>query len=129
MNDVVRAMQYNGKIIIVASDVRPMPHALKKVSRQLQAKTIEPDHDLQFMEKIRIVDTYLKSQKEFIIIQNQHEKDALAAALYGLKRMRPLIKKIQDHLVQHDKMHLFSAIKQKVIVERIPISKAVKLLI
>ena len=77
-------------------------------------------------EKIKIVNEFLKTKKEFIELKNKHEKDALAAALYGLKKTKTLIKKIDDHLKQNNKKHLFEEVKRRVLLEGTPIAKAVK---
>lgn len=126
LSELILAMQHLGKIIIVASDVRPLPGLLSKVARQLGADTIEPDHDLNYLEKIKIVDSFLKHLPERILIKNKHEKDALAAALYGLKRTRPLLKKIDDHLKEHGVTYLRDMVRAKVLVEKLPITSAVK---
>ena len=68
----------------------------------------------------------LLSKKDFVKLNNKHEKDALAAALYGLKKTKTLIKKIDDHLKQNNKKHLFEEVKRRVLLEGTPIAKAVK---
>jgi len=73
-NILIKDMQKNGRIIIIASDVTPMPSQVKKIARQLQTHTIEPDDNLRYMQKIHIVDTFLKKQSEYFIIANKHEK-------------------------------------------------------
>ncbi len=74
-----------------------------------------------------MMDNFLKTKKEFIKLNNKHEKDALVAALYGLRSINTLIKKIDDHLKQKNKSYLDKEVKRKVLVDQIPISEAVKL--
>ncbi len=118
----------HGKIFIIGSDVYQCPNLTARIARSIGAKVTSPDHDLKYLEKIKIVNNFLKNNKQFIKLNNQHEKDALAAALYGLKRINNLIKKIKDHLEQNNKEYLLEEIKRKVLLENIPITTAVKML-
>ena len=115
-----------GKVFIIGCDVAQPPNMVVKIASSIGAKVANPDHDLKYLEKIKSVDTFLKSKKEFIKLENKHEKDALVAALYGLKSIRGLLKKIQDHLKEHKKMYLYDKVKNKVLLENKPIVEAVK---
>src|SRR3989338_1897838 len=103
----------HGKVFIIGCDVYQCPSLTKKLASIIGAKII-------------IVNEFLKTKKEFIELKNKHEKDALAAALYGLKKTKTLIKKIDDHLKQNNKKHLFEEVKRRVLLEGTPIAKAVK---
>ena len=116
----------HGKVFIIGCDVYQCPSLTKKLASIIGAKIITPDHDLRHLEKIKIVNEFLKTKKEFIELKDKHEKDALAAALYGLKKTKTLIKKIDDHLKQNNKKHLFEEVKRRVLLEGTPIAKAVK---
>jgi len=117
-----------GKVFLVSSDVKVPHSAVKKIACRIGARVVSPDHDLKYFEKIKIIDSFLKTKKEFVDIKNKHEKDALAAALYGFKRIRSLVKKIDDYLAQHNKTHLAETVKRKVLVENSTISDAVRIL-
>ena len=125
---IVLDMTKHGKIFLIGCDVYQCPALTKKLASLIGAKVITPDHDLKYLEKIRIVDEFLKTKKDFVELKNKHEKDALAAALYGLKRIRSLLKKIEDHLKQNNKRYLFDEVKRKVLLEDTPIVEAVRLL-
>ncbi len=125
-SNLILNLTKHGKVYAIGSDVHPCPTLTTKIAGLIGAKIISPDHDLSYLEKIKIVDTYLKTKKDRIEINNKHEKDALAAALYGLKRINTLIKKIKDHLEEHNKKHLQDEVVKKVLLENIPISEAVR---
>lgn len=120
-------MTKHGKIFLIGCDVYQCPALTARIASSIGARVINPDHDLKYLEKIKIVDDFLKTQNNFVKLENKHEKDALAAALYGLKRIRSLLKKIDDHLEQNDKQYLVDEIKRKVLLDNVPIAKAVKL--
>ncbi|MBS3176697.1 DUF460 domain-containing protein [Candidatus Woesearchaeota archaeon] len=126
VNQLIRKIVAYGKICVVATDVTPCPGHIRKIAASVGAKIIEPEYNLQFLEKIKIVDEFLKTQAKFVKINNQHEKDALSAALCGYKKMMPLIKKIKDHLEQHDKVYLTELIHEKVLIDKIAIVKALR---
>lgn len=125
---IISRITNHGKVFLVGCDVCFVPSQVGRIARILGAQLVFPDHNLGYLEKIRIVDDFMKRQKEFIKLNNKHEKDALASALYGLKRIRTLIKKIEDHLEQNNAKHLDEMVKRKVLLENVPISKAVKML-
>ena len=125
---IIFEMIKHGKIFLIGCDVYQCPNALLKIASIIGAKVSSPDHDLKYLEKIKIMDDFLKTKKNFVKLNNKHEKDALVAALYGLKRINTLIKKIDDHLKQNNKKYLFEDVKRKVFLENIPITKAVELL-
>lgn len=127
-NNIIRNITEHGKIFLIGCDVCSVPPKIGKIARILGARIVAPDHNLGYLEKIKLVDRFLKVQKGFIKLRNKHEKDALASALYGLKKINTLIKKIDDHLKQNNKKHLIESVKRKVLLENFPISKAVKLL-
>ncbi len=118
----------HGKVFIIGCDVYQCPVLTAKIASAIGARVVSPDHDLKYLEKIKIVDTFLKNKKDFIKLNNKHEKDALAAALYGLKRINGLMKKIEDHLKQNNITHLKEKVKRKVLLDNVPIVKAVKML-
>ena len=125
---VITAMAKQGKVFAVGTDVAPVPGAVQKIAKKIGARAVVPRHNLTFKEKTKLVDEFLKRKKERIRIRNKHEKDALAAAIYSLKQMNTLIKKIDDYLKQHRLQEIEKEVKQKVLLERIAIVKAVKAL-
>src|SRR3989338_2436699 len=127
--DLIQQIRSFGKVVLVGTDVTPVPAVVKKVAATLGARVIEPDRNLQFHEKIKIVDAYLKTRKEFVVLENKHEKDALCAALYSLKRMNTLLKKIEDTLKQKDLVHLSEKVREKVLLENVSIAHALSVLI
>lgn len=125
---LIREISSFGKIVVVGTDVTPAPFVVKKVARVLGARVVEPDRNLQFHEKIKIVDEFLKKQKEFVNLENKHEKDALCAALTSLKKTNSLLKKIEDTLKQQQLLHLNEQVREKVLLENLPIAHALNLL-
>jgi predicted RNase H-like nuclease (RuvC/YqgF family) len=123
---IIHELTKKGRIVLLGSDVRPASSLTKKVSQKIGSKILEPDHNPGFFEKIRVVDAFLKKQKIRFPFKNKHEKDALASALFGLKQIKTLLSKIDNHLEQIGKPYLINRIRYKVLIENKPITVAVK---
>ena len=83
-----------GKPLIIAGDKEYNPDFIGKLAIKLGARIIAPDYDLKVNEKREIT----KEHKT----KNQHEIDALASALFALKKTSSLLKKI-NIFVEHYK--------------------------
>jgi predicted RNase H-like nuclease (RuvC/YqgF family) len=67
-----------GRPVVVAADVTPMPNTVEKLRRSFSAAGWEPDRDLPVDEK--------KHRTREESYDNDHERDAMAAALYAYDR-------------------------------------------
>lgn len=122
---ITKELTKKGRIVLLGSDVKPASALTRKVSQRIGARILEPDHNPGFFEKIKLVDTFLKKQKTKIPIQNKHEKDALASALYGLKQINTLLAKIDNHLKQINRESFAEQVRYKVLIENKRITDAV----
>lgn len=113
-----------GKIIVVGTDVTPVPKFVNKFASNFGAKIIEPKDDLLLKYKKKVTKEFLKNQD--IKVKNKHELDALAAALAAFKHYKPLFNKIDNHLNQINKLYLKKNIKNSVLTNDVPIKKALE---
>ncbi|MFC6975295.1 DUF460 domain-containing protein [Halomicroarcula sp. GCM10025709] len=67
-----------GRPVVVAADVTPMPNTVEKLRRSFNAAGWEPERDLPVDEK--------KHRTREEAYDNDHERDAMAAALYAYDR-------------------------------------------
>lgn len=126
LDKLISEISKKGKIFLIGTDVIPCPLAVQKIAKKLGSKIIIPDHNLTYLEKIKIADTYLKKQKQRIKIENKHEKDSLVSALYTYKRIKPLLKKINDAVKQHNLEKYEKEIRKEVLLKNKPISSVIK---
>ncbi len=84
-----------GRPLIVAGDKEYNPDFIARLAVKLGARVICPDYDLKVSEKREIA-------KEFET-GNQHEIDALASALFALKKIGSLLKKINIYVEHYKK--------------------------
>ncbi|MEM0372517.1 MAG: DUF460 domain-containing protein [archaeon] len=76
-SDVIFELQSYGEPLIIAADRNPAPKSVKKIAAAFNALSFVPEEHLSVLEKKQLVRPYLESLK----LMNNHEKDALAAAL------------------------------------------------
>lgn len=73
VNDVIYAIEQRGDLLVIASDRTPLPQTIKKIAAAFSCKIYYPDKSLTHTEKEILVKNYHGL--------NNHERDALAAAL------------------------------------------------
>lgn len=88
ISKIIQFVLEHGVPIIVACDKKKMPYVVDKVSASLGAKRYCPENDLSVLEK--------KSITSYIKYDGDHERDALAGALYAHKQYEHLILKIMN---------------------------------
>ncbi|MFC6863126.1 DUF460 domain-containing protein [Halomicroarcula sp. GCM10025817] len=77
-NDTAEVTEWiieHGRPVVVAADVTPMPETVEKLRRSFSAAGWEPERDLPVDEK--------KHRTREHAYDNDHERDAMAAALYA----------------------------------------------
>jgi len=92
-----------GKIILVGTDVNPCPRFVKKVAGALKAQVYVPEENLRVKRKRQVNNEFIRDNK-IKLVKDKHQKDALAIAL------------------------LSARIKEEVVVNKIPIRKAVEII-
>lgn len=80
MSDVIEELYRVGKPLIVASDVHQMPFSVEKIRRAFNAVAYTPRQDRSIEEKWELTKAYGTS--------NDHERDALSAALDAYRQYR-----------------------------------------
>lgn len=80
MGDVIESLYRVGKPLIVASDVQDMPYSVEKIRRAFSAIAYTPKQDVSVETKVELTAPYQYA--------NDHERDALAAALDAYRQYR-----------------------------------------
>ena len=106
-----------GKPLIAAADVSPVPKFIEKFASQTGSKTIGPKQSLKVIQKKEMTKKY--------DLTNNHERDALAAALFAFKKVRSLLRKINLYLKRCDKTYLKRDVIQLVFSKNLSISEAI----
>lgn len=107
--DIINHITQYGKAIIVASDRRPLPKNVDKLAKSLGAKTFYPFESLGTLEKWNLVREY------DIKVKNDHERDALAAALKAYKSYSSMFRKTRTALSSLGLTELYPEVLNKII--------------
>lgn len=92
-DEVVKLIAEYGKPVIVATDVIPTPAAVEKIRRRFNAIIGTPATQFRADEKITLSRPFGYS--------NDHERDALAAALYTFKNYKNVFSRIEKKVPQN----------------------------
>lgn len=92
-----------GRPVIIASDVNPLPRSIRKIASSLDSRVVFPETSLTHKDKRRIALDFLKTWGQESPWRNQHEKDALVAGWHAWKRVRPTMRKIERRLGPRDR--------------------------
>jgi hypothetical protein len=80
MSDVIEALYRVGKPLVIASDVQDMPFTVEKIRRAFSAVAYTPRQDTSVETKMELTASFP--------YQNDHERDALSAALDAYRQYR-----------------------------------------
>lgn len=94
LNKLIETITKQGISIVVGTDKKRVPDFVEKFAVKVGARVIAPKSDLKVSEK--------RGLAKDLEYGNVHEMDALASAVFALKRIKSLLKKI-DVFVKHYK--------------------------
>ncbi|MBI4176342.1 MAG: DUF460 domain-containing protein [Candidatus Aenigmarchaeota archaeon] len=125
-SDISGMISQAGNPVIIASDINPVPRALEKLASAFLARIVTPTENFTREDKLDMAKAYTKKYYERRPLwNNKHERDSLVAAIYAWKRVRPLMRKIDERLEDAD-TEASSFVKGNVIMSRTSIDASVK---
>lgn len=92
VSDIVRFISEIGHPIIIATDVNPAPGLVEKISRSFKAMLFVPRESLKVEEKNELL------RNLGISVEDDHQRDALAAAYKAYLRLKPKLDHIEAKL-------------------------------
>ncbi|HSA37876.1 MAG TPA: DUF460 domain-containing protein [Methanoregula sp.] len=90
MSDVIESLYKVGKPLIVATDVQDMPYSVEKIRRAFSAIAFVPKQDVSVDTKVELTSPF-----EYA---NDHERDALSAALNAYRQYRHKFQNLQKRI-------------------------------
>ncbi|MBI2658120.1 DUF460 domain-containing protein [Candidatus Woesearchaeota archaeon] len=109
-----------GKVLLVGTDKAKVPGLAEAFAAKIGARIISPGEDLKVEEKRKIT-------REFKL-GDEHQADALAAAIFAYKETKTLLDKIDFFIKENGKQEIGSRLKELVMTKRISISNAAKII-
>lgn len=121
LNSIVEEVVGFGSVLAIGTDKRKCPSLVEKAAAKTGARIIAPKEDLFVAEKEMLTKNYTAGKAG-----NEHEKDALAAAIYAYKELEPLLQRIRKVLEDSGKQHMFGEVAEIVVTEGINIKAALR---
>lgn len=112
---LVKRLVELGHVVLVGTDKAKVPSFVQEVATSVGAVVLSPQEDLKVDEK-RLATRSFSG--------NAHELDALAAAIFALRRKEVLVRKIRQTLERVKKASLFEDVVDLVLRERVSIKTA-----
>lgn len=88
--DIIRLVYQHGIPVIVATDVTPVPHLVKKIASTVNVGIFNPERQIPVADKQELARHFCRE----IEIRNAHERDALTAAIYAYRSVLPKLEQI-----------------------------------
>lgn len=105
-----------GKVVVVGTDVRYSPKFVDKFCSKLNARLFSPKEDMKVGFKQRLTSQYKT--------RDDHQRDALAAALFAYGEVKDVIARVDAHLKREGKEHL-SDQARLIVLQGMPIADAI----
>ncbi len=86
---IIEEIREKGSPMIIGTDKNPLPSSLEEIVTQFKCEVNIPNEDLSREKKNELTDQHRD------LIDNEHEKDALAAAIHSQKSYRSQLDKIK----------------------------------
>ena len=127
LNSIVEEVVGFGTVLVIGTDKKKCPGLIEKAAAKTGARIIAPKEDLFVAEKETLTRNYTAGKAgKAGKAGNEHEKDALAAAIYAYKELEPLLQRIRKVLEDGGKQHMFGKVAEIVVTEGINIKAALR---
>lgn len=122
-DEIISIISEKGIPVIIATDVSPVPDAVKKIAAQLNAKLFVPDKSLSVEEKQELVNEFCNEFQ--ISITDPHIRDSLAAALKAYKELEKKLRQATSIIRKFD-LDLEENNVYRCIIEGFPITECIE---
>jgi len=94
--EIISVVERSGVPVLMATDVRSVPEAVKKLAAAFNVPIFSPPQDLSTMEKHEIAQSY--AAKYGVKIPDTHVRDALAAAVKAYRSVEQKLAQAESYL-------------------------------
>lgn len=112
--EIIRRIVKFGKPIVISSDVSITPKSVEKIATKLGSMLYSPETSPSSNEKKNLTKDYYAS------VKNDHENDALFAAIKAWKYHRVFFSKVDSVLKNFNKQDIFADVTLKLLKEESP---------
>jgi predicted RNase H-like nuclease (RuvC/YqgF family) len=120
LNALIAKVVKIGKVLVVGTDKAKLPGFVDRFANALGSRVVKPDSDLGSKDKQGLVKGYEAD--------DDHQFDALAAAIFSLKKLRGLFTKIESYVENYKKHKIADKLTSLVVLKGMSIKEASDLL-
>ena len=110
---ITRMLGEFGRALVFATDVRPSPSTLAKLSATHNALLFVPERDLKTSEKKELVERALEGQR--LSVEDSHQRDALASAAKAFSFYRNKLEQVVSHVKKEERAVQIDEVKANVL--------------
>lgn len=92
--EVISLLLKTGIPVLVATDKNPPPEAVKKLAAALKVQVYVPQPSLTVREKQELISKHITGY----VVEDSHERDAIAAALKAFEDLKPKLAQVEEYL-------------------------------
>lgn len=118
--DIIRTVYEHGIPVLVASDVPQTPHFVEKIAHSINSDIYTPDRPISVADKQELAREYSEDTR----IRNAHERDALTAAVYAFRSIRPKLEQI-DKKIREEQIPVNRNQVKALVIKGMPIAEAI----
>ena len=113
-SDVLDRMTELGNVLVLSTDkARPPSHA-RKIAASISANMVLPAKNMTKKKKRILIEDFVENGNDLPKPKmNNHEKAALASAIFAYRRFRPSFKKLEDRLGKEGKTANMERMRQE----------------
>jgi len=104
-----------GNVLVLSTDRAKPPSQLKKIASAISAKLILPAKNMTKKKKRLLIARFMEEE----IKMNDHEKSALASAIFAYKKFRPNFKRLRDRLLKEGRMGEFERLRDRLFLRMV----------
>jgi hypothetical protein len=116
LDKLVQEITKEGRVIAVGTDRKKCPLLIERFAAKVGARLIKPKEDISVREKDRLTRG----------ARNEHERDAIAAASFAYKELRPLLEKISVFAKRKKSEKIEDEVTEIVVVRKVGITKTIE---
>jgi predicted RNase H-like nuclease (RuvC/YqgF family) len=119
-SDVLDHITELGNVMILSTDRAKPPSQAKKIAASISAKLVLPAKNMTKKKKRILIDDFIEERKEPPKARlNNHEKSALASAIFAYKKFKPGFKKLEDRMKRESGTEKFEKLRNELFLKMI----------
>lgn len=105
-----------GNVLVLSTDRAKPPSQIKRLASAISSKLVLPSKNMTKKKKRMLVYNFLGDE---IPKMNDHEKSALASAIFAYKKFRPSFKKLRDRLEKNGNAKEFEKSRRELFLKMV----------